>query len=124
MYHYNKKNENSLTLNNQSDKIINQSIKRTKLTREYLLNIDTEKYEIFANFMCYRARLNLIRGNFSDIKKYKRTYPETDKFITYFSPTVFPIIARIRFYLVKYRLSILSIILYKIVNLKNRFFKI
>ena len=121
-YHYFRANEKSITANKYSDTTINQMLEVSKLLRDYLLKIDNQRYEIYANFLCYSSRLQIIRGKFSDLSLYKMTYPETDKYIKYFKYSAFPTKARFRFWLVKYKMSFLSIILYKIVMLKSKFF--
>ena len=120
-YHYFKENESSITASKYNNNNIDQMLKVSGLLRDYLLSKNAEKYELYANFICYSSRLQIIRGNFSDIEKFRKTYPETNKYIKSFSSKGFPPKARLRYWLVKNHLAFLSILLYKLFIIKKRF---
>lgn len=113
-YHYEQGNGNSITLTKTSDEIVGQMLDVSCRLRDYLLRTDKEKYAICAHFICYSSRLHLIRGKWSDLKRFKETFPETDKYVSYFSSQAFPKKARLRFWLVKYKMAWMSIILYRL----------
>ena len=114
LYHYNKANIRSISANKQTDKNLNDMLFMSELLRRYLSErVDCSRFELYANFLCYSSRLQIIQDNWEDWSRFKETYPETDKYVPFFSVKAFPPRAALRFWLVSHGMAYVSIALMK-----------
>lgn len=116
-YHYNRTNIGSITANKYSDKVLDDMLNISRLLREDLLSMDKERYKIYANYLCYSSRLQVLRSSFDDLKKFKETFPETNEYVSCFTRKGFPPKARLRYLLVKCHMAFVSILLFKLFDL-------
>ncbi len=85
-----KANIRSISANKQTDKNLNDMLFMSELLRRYLSErVDCSRFELYANFLCYSSRLQIIQDNWEDWSRFKETYPETDKYVPFFSVKAF-----------------------------------
>ncbi|MDD2961372.1 MAG: glycosyltransferase family 2 protein [Muribaculaceae bacterium] len=94
-YHYRKENQISIS-NQRHSEILEQHLECTDLlTQWFIQNNLADKYSYFINHLKFTAKIKMLRGANINIKRWKETYPETNKMI--FSFHQIPLIYRILF---------------------------
>lgn len=116
-YHYNRTNENALT-QGYGEKQINQMIGTAeKITEFFVSKPDAKDFEMTVYAFQFLARVNLITDSFQNLKKFRTTFKGSEKVIPYLDYNAFSPKGKIRFFMVKYYLAWLFVLLFKINNL-------
>ncbi len=120
-YHYDKSREGTISRTKLSDKTVDAMLQISAFIKDDLYKVDSERYALYANFLCYSSRLQIIRGEWSDWERFKSVYPETNPYVRFFSYKSFPPKAALRFFLVKYKMPYVSIFLFRIAMRMSKF---
>lgn len=116
-YHYNHTNQNALT-NGYGEKAVSQMLECAYLVHSFLEEKpDYKRYENTALALKFFARINLVTDSFTNLRKYYRTYTESDAIIHYISTNAFSSKGKIRFWFVRHHLAWLFVLLFKAKNM-------
>ena len=115
-YHYNRTNVNAMTAG-YGIKQVEQMIEIAGLLAEFFnAKSDAADYVKTIDAFKYLARINLITDSFKNYRRFRHTYPESKYISRILDRGAFSTKGRIRFYFIRYRLSTLFILLFKIKN--------
>lgn len=123
VYHYNRMNNNAIT-SGYGLKQVEQMISIAENLSDFFQSKpDSKEFEKTVDAFKYLARINLITDSFRNYNRYKRTFPESAKIKKSLDPDAFSTKGKIRFFMVKFGMAPLFILLFKIKNLQNQWSK-
>ena len=118
-YHYNRTNLGAVT-NGYDQKSVRQMIGIAEyLTEFFESKSDAEDFRKTVMAFQFLAKINLITDSFSRIKEYHTLFPESNAIISELDPRAFSARGRLRFYMVKYHLAWLFVLMFKVRNWIN-----
>lgn len=113
-YNYNRCNEGSIT-SGYGRKAVEQMIECASLLTEFFESKpDADDFVNSVQFIQYLAKINLITSDFSGIREFKSLFPKTKHPPRGFDKNAFSAKGRFRFCMVKYHLSWLFVLMFKI----------
>lgn len=116
-YHYNQANINSISANYGRSEI-NQMIDcARRLDDFFATKTDRDRYLKTVNSIKYLAKLNLVTTRFDWLNEFCTLFPECNEAVKYISLNAFSTKGKIRFIFVKFHLSWLFVIFFKLLNL-------
>lgn len=116
VYHYNQANLGAMTRSYGRDKI-DQMIKCATLLGDFFdSKPNGDKYEKTALTIKYLAKLNLVTSRFDWLRDFYSLFPESDEAVKWISLDAFSKKGRIRFLMVKYHLTWLFVLMFKVRN--------
>lgn len=114
LYHYNRANVNAMTAG-YGIKQVNQMIDIAKNISDFYNSLpDGSEFRRTVDAFKYLARINLITDSFSQYSKFKHTYPESKYIASELDKGAFSAKGRARFYMVRFGLAPLFILLFKV----------
>lgn len=114
VYHYNQANTSAMT-NGYGRKAINQMISCARqLDIFFREKKDYKSFEKTNNAIKFLAKLNLVTSRFSWLKEFYSLFPESNTAMSYIPKNTFSKKGYLRFLFVKYHLSWLFVILFKL----------
>lgn len=117
LYHYNRANINAMTVN-YGIKQVEQMIGIARNLADFFESKpDAGKYRKTIDAFKYLARINLITDSFRNYRRSKQTFPESHYISRELDPEAFSIKGRIRFYMVRYGVAPLFILMFKFYSL-------
>lgn len=120
-YHYNRANVNAMT-SGYGVKQVNQMIDIAKNLEDFFKSKpEAEDYSQTINAFKYLARINLITNSFTNYIRFLRTFPESKRIVSSLHPDSFSAKGKIRFFMVRYGMGPIFILLFKLKNLLSRF---
>lgn len=119
VYHYNRTNINAMTAE-YSERQVNQMIEvADRLAAFFESHSDRHDYANTINAFKYLARINLVTHSFKNYRRFLKTFPESKKIASHIDPSAFSSKGRVRWYMVRYGLAPVFIMLYKVKKLLN-----
>ncbi len=119
-YHYNRTNINAMT-SGYGIKQVEQMIGIAEhLTEFFSTKLDAKDFEKTVMAFQFLARINLVTDSFTNLHRYNDTFKGSEAIIPYLDSNAFSIKGRFRFRMVKYHLSWLFVLMFKIKNLFNK----
>lgn len=122
-YHYNRLNPSAMTATYGLRQVEQMIGIATRLTEFFAAKPDAKRYCKSIQALQFYAKLNLITDSFKRLRLYDETFPGAEKIIPDLTLDAFSSKGRIRFMMVKYHLTWLFILLFKlrgiILRLKN-----
>lgn len=116
-YHYNRTNVNAMTAG-YGIKQVEQMIGIAGHLAEFFnAKSDAADYVKTVDAFKYLARINLITDSFTNYRRFRNTYPESKYISRILDRGAFSTKGRIRFYFIRFGLSPLFILLFKIRNI-------
>lgn len=116
LYHYNRTNVSAMTAG-YGIKQVEQMIGIAKNLSAFFEDLpDGEKFRKTTDAFKYLARINLITDSFSNYHRFKTTFPESQYIVSELDRGAFSAKGRFRFDMVRFGLSPLFILLFKIKN--------
>lgn len=113
VYHYNRTNVNAMT-SGYGIKQVEQMIGiAQKLSEFFNSKPDAKDFEKTVNAFKYLAKINLITDSFSNYRRYKNTFPESDAIVSELDPGAFSSRGRFRFNMVRHGLAPFFIFMFK-----------
>jgi len=117
VYHYNRCNESSIT-SEYGITQVNQMIKvADNLSEFFMSKPDGKDFEKTVNAFKYLAKLNLITDSFANYRRFKKLFPESNSIVLELDRDAFSSRGRLRFKMVRYGLSSLFILAFKLKKL-------
>lgn len=117
VYHYNRSNISAMTAG-YGEKEVSQMINIAKnLTDFFSAKEDKVDYQNTVKAFQFLARINLITDSFKNYKKYKKCFVGSETIMKELDTNVFSSKGKIRFWMVKYKMPLLFVSLFKIKNL-------
>lgn len=119
-YHYNRCNINAMTAG-YGIKQVEQMISIAEHLTEFFRNKqDAKDFEKTVMAFQFLSRINLITDSFTNLKRYKNTFKGSEMIISELDPNAFSTKGKFRFYMVKYHLSWLFVLMFKAKNLLKK----
>lgn len=119
-YHYNKANTGAMTFS-YGEKSVEQMISIAEnLTYFFESKTDYKLYEKTVSAVQFLAKINLITNSFSKVSRYRRLFPGSEKIIAELDKKSFSRKGLARFLFVKYHLTYLFILLFKVYALLRK----
>ena len=119
-YHYNHTNMGAMTAS-YGRSAVDQMLKCADLLGKFFAEkSDAQEYAKTVNAVKYLAKLNLITTDFTGIREFKQTFPESDEAVNYISLNAFSTKGKIRFLFVKYHMAWLFVTLFKCASLFSK----
>lgn len=116
-YHYNRTNINAMTVG-YGEKHVNQMIGvAQRLTEFFESKPDAKDFAKTVKAFQFLAKINLITDQFSNIKRYNETFVGSESIIPYLDEQAFSNKGRFRFRMVKWHLTYLFVLLFKMYKL-------
>lgn len=116
-YHYNRTNVNAMT-SGYGIKQVNQMVSVAQnLTDFFSSKTDAKDYEKTVMAFQFLARINFVTDSFENLKKYNNTFVGSEKIMSELDPNAFSSKGRFRFKMVKYHLSWLFVLMFKVKKL-------
>lgn len=116
-YHYNRANVGAMT-NGYGQKAIKQMIGiANHLTEFFESKSDAEDFRKTVMAFQFLAKINLITDSFSRIKEYHTLFPGSEVIVKELDPEAFSARGRFRFYMVKWHLGWLFVLMFKVKNI-------
>lgn len=120
VYHYNRANAGAMTAS-YGEKQVMQMIGIVEHLTEFFNSLpDRKEFEKTTKAFQFLAKINLITDNFKNLKKYKTVFPGSEEITKDLSDTAFSFKGKVRFYFVKWNLSIIFILLFKALKILDR----
>jgi len=117
VYHYNRCNVGAMTAG-FGLKQVNQMIAVAEHLAEFFqAQPDAREFEKTVNAFKYLAKLNLITDSFTNYRRYKSLFPESDSIVAELDRNAFSAKGRIRFHMVRLGFAPIFILLFKLKNL-------
>lgn len=113
VYHYNRANAGAMTASYGEKQVLQMIGIAEKLTEFFSLQQDREVLQKTIMAFQFLAKINLITDSFADVKRYKSLFPGSERIANELSDAAFSSKGKVRFYFVKYHLSILFVCLFK-----------
>lgn len=115
-YHYNRANQNAMTAG-YGEKQVRQMIGIANNLGEFFESqADYKDFENTALAFKYLAKLNLVTDSYTKYREFKKIFPESNKIRKYIPLHSFSTKGKIRFLMVKYKLGLLFVTLFKAYN--------
>lgn len=119
-YHYNRCNINAMTAG-YGIKQVEQMIGIAEhLTEFFRTKQDAKDFEKTIKAFQFLAKINLVTDSFTNLIRYKKIFKESEKIMSELDPNAFSTKGKFRFYMVKYHLAWLFVLMFKIKNLIKR----
>lgn len=116
-YHYNRTNVNAIT-SGYGIKHVEQMVGiATRLTEFFKSQPDAEDYKKTVMAFQFLARINFVTDSFAILKRFYTTFPGTEKIMSELDPAAFSSKGKLRFYMVKFHLTWLFVLMFKTKNL-------
>ena len=113
-YHYNRKNETSMSAG-YGEKQVNQMIAIAKKIDHFFEDKpDRDRFEKTISALKFYAKINLITDKFSGLAKFNQVFPGAERIASKLDKNAFSFKGRIRWRMVRYQLTPLFILLFKI----------
>lgn len=119
-YHYNRANISSMTASYGDNQIRQMIGIAENLTQFFRSKDDYEEFEKTVSAFQFLAKINYINDKWSGIRKYKNTFPGAERIAKELDTYAFSKKGLVRFYMVKFYIPWLFVILFKLYNLKNK----
>lgn len=113
-YHYNKTNINAITIGYGLDHVEQMISIAQNLTLFFNNKPEAQHFANTIKAFQFLAKINLITDSFQNLKRYNETFIGSEYIIPYLDKSAFSLKGRLRFIMVKYNLSFVFIVLYKI----------
>lgn len=118
-YHYNRKNEQAMTHRYNKAAVQQMLNCANQLSIFFSKKPDYTRYVNTVNSIKFLAKINLLTSNFSDLKEYYVTYPESDSIIAFIDSNAFSAKGKVRFWFAKHHLEWLFVFFFKCSSLFN-----
>lgn len=116
-YHYNRTNVHAMT-SSYGIKQVEQMVGIANgLTEFFNSKPDAKDFEKTVMAFQFLARINFVTDSFETLKKYDTTFVGSEKIMSELDPAAFSAKGKLRFYMVKYHLTWLFVVLFKFKNL-------
>lgn len=120
VYHYNRTNTRAMT-SGYGIKQVEQMIDvATNLTKFFNEKKDAKDFKKTVMAFQFLARINLVTDSFANLRRYNNTFKGSEAIIPYLDKYAFSAKGRFRFYMVRYHLSWLFVLMFKVKNLWHR----
>lgn len=113
-YHYNRANVSSMTANYGDSQIMQMIGIASNLTDFFMLQPDAKEFENTMMAFQFLAKIHYVLDKWSHLKLFKQYFPGSEKIASKLDPNAFSFNGKIRFYLVRYHLAWLFVLLYKV----------
>lgn len=112
-YHYNRANQGAMTAG-YGIRQVEQMIEIARRLADFFnVKPDGKEFRKTALAFQYLAKINLITDSFSNYRRFKKLFPESDRIASELDPGAFSTKGRIRFNIVKFGLAPLFILMFK-----------
>ena len=122
-YHYNRTNISSMTASYDENHIMQMIGIANNLSTFFKAQPDAKDFEETVMAFQFLAKIHFVTDKWSDFKLYKLFFPGSERIMPKLDPMAFSKKGRIRFYMVRYHLSWLFILIFKFHIMVNNLMK-